>query len=347
MSTLRTQALQHPSAAVAAITLLNTGTADAILSSLNSGPLAGFRNAIINGNFDIWQRATSHSTAGYGSADRWSNTRVGSSCTISRQAFTAGQADVPGNPRWFCRAAVTSAAGASNYAVLSQAIEDVRTFSNQTVTVSFWAKADAARPIAIELVQMFGTSGSAMVTSIGASKVTLSTTWQRLSLTVAVPSISDKTIGTADDCLSLNIWFDAGSSFNSRTSSLGQQSGTFDISRVQVEPGTTATPLEARPLAAELALCKRYGQWVPFNMLFYAAIAGAYLETSILWPEMRKAPVAAALVADPNTAQAAFNNAQNIISRITPYGGSCILQSSVGGTSSYVTGYRSWLDAEI
>lgn len=26
------------------------------VASINSGPLAGFRNAIINGNFDIWQR---------------------------------------------------------------------------------------------------------------------------------------------------------------------------------------------------------------------------------------------------------------------------------------------------
>jgi hypothetical protein len=62
---------------------------------------------------------------------------------------------------------------------------------------------------------------------------------------------------------------------------------------------------------------------------------------------MRKVPIAGALVADPNTAQAAFNNAGNTIGRLTPYGGSCILQCSVGSTSSYVTGYRSWLDAEL
>lgn len=116
---------------------------------------------------------------------------------------------------------------------------------------------------------------------------------------------------------------------------------------MQIEPGPVATPFERRPLATELSLCKRYGQWVPFNMLFYASVAGEYLETSLSWPEMRKAPNAAVLTADPNITQANANNASNSIGRLTPYGGSCILQATAGSTSAYVTGYRSWLDAEI
>ena len=350
MSNLRTAAVQHPSATSAAITLNNTGSADVVAATINSGPLAGFRNVVINGNFDHWQKATSHSTTGYGSADRWVNAISGSASTMSRQSFTLGQTDVPGNPRYFCRAAVASSAGAGNYAILMHRIEDVRTFSGQTVTVSFCAKADASRSIAIEFVQSFGTGGggSADVSAIGSTKFSVGTAWQKITLTVTIPSITGKTLGAAgDDHLGLCIWLDGGSSWNSRNGALGQQSGTFDIAMVQIEPGSFATPFEQRPRATELALCKRYGQWVPFNMQFYAAIAGAYLETSLSWPEMRKAPVAGALVADPNTTQAAFNNTQNVIGRITPYGGSCILQASVGSNSSYVTGYRSWLDAEL
>jgi hypothetical protein len=56
----------------------------------------------------------------------------------------------------------------------------------------------------------------------------------------------------------LNIWLDAGSAFNARTNSLGQQSGTFDIAQVQVEPGPVDTPFERRPIGTELALCQRY-----------------------------------------------------------------------------------------
>jgi hypothetical protein len=327
-----------------------TFTGSPQLPNINGGPLAGFRNAIINGNFDVWQQATSHSAAGYGSADRWSNSRTGTSCTISRQAFAIGQTDVPNNPTYFCRAAVTSTAGASNFCALAQSVEGARTLSGQTVTLSFWAKADATRSIAVELTQYFGTGGSpsAEVTALGVSKVVLTTAWQKVSVTATLPSISGKTLGTdSNDKLAVNIWFDAGSSYNSRTGSLGQQSGTFDIAQVQLEVGSVATPFERRPLATEINLCKRYGQWVSFNMLFYATVAGQISEAPISWHEMRKTPVAGALAADPNTSQSAFNNSQNYIARMTPYGGSNLLQCTSAPNNVYVIGYRSWLDAEL
>lgn len=341
-----------PGAMVSDSTITGTDVQDGTILNadlaFDGGALSGFRNAIINGNFDVWQRGTSHSTAGYGSVDRWSNARLGSSSTISRQAFTLGQTDVPNNPTFFARAVVASSAGAANYAGLSQAIEGVGSFAGRTVTVSFWAKADATRSIAVELSQFFGTGGSpsAQVTGLGATKVSIGTTWQKVTVTTTLPSVSGKTLGADGDALFLLIWFDAGSNFNARTQTLGQQSGTFDIAQVQIEAGPAATPFERRPLAAELALCKRYGQWVPFSMLFYAPVTSAILETTVTWPEMRKTPTVGALVADPNTGQAAVNNAGNTISRATPYGGSAQLIAGVAG-NAYTVGYRSWLDAEL
>ena len=73
-----------------------------------TGSAMMFRNKLINGNFEIWQRATSQTSAGYGSADRWDNTHIGSTKTASRQSFTNGQTDVPGNPKYFHRTVVTS-----------------------------------------------------------------------------------------------------------------------------------------------------------------------------------------------------------------------------------------------
>jgi hypothetical protein len=72
-------------------------------------------------------------------------------------------------------------------------------------------------------------------------------------------SISGKTIGSNNDSgLTLIAWFDVGSDFNARTDTLGQQSGTFDIAQVQVEPGAVATAFERRPIGMELSLCQRY-----------------------------------------------------------------------------------------
>ena len=232
---------------------------DVQANSYNGGPLAGLRNRIINGNFDIWQRGTSFTASEYG-ADRWFHGRVGTTHTATRQAFTLGQTAVPGEPTYFCRTVVSSVAGAGNYAVLLQPIEDVRTFAGQQVTLSFWAKADATKNIAINMVQIFGTGGSPSAdVGISGTKVSIGTTFQKVTVTATLPSISGKTLGTDNNNrLVVYIWFDAGSTWNGNTDSLGQQSGTFDIAQVQIEPGPVATPFEQRSIGTELALCQRY-----------------------------------------------------------------------------------------
>ena len=232
-----------------------------LAGAIDAGPLAGFRNAIINGNFDIWQRGTSGTTSYV--ADRWAGGATGSTIAQSRQAFSLGQTDVPNEPTYFHRTVVTSSAGASNFSILSQLVEDVRTFAAQTVTLSFWAKADASKNMAVEFQQVFGTGGSpsTAVSSLGVTTCALTTSWKKFSVVLTLPSISGKTLGSDNNSnLRLNFWFDAGSSFNSRTSSLGQQSGTFDLAQVQLEAGPVATPFERRPFGAELQLCKRYAQ---------------------------------------------------------------------------------------
>jgi hypothetical protein len=267
-----------------------------------SEPVA-FRNKIINGNFDIWQRGTSQTSSGYGSDDRWVNDNFGSTKTTSRQAFTLGQTDVLGNPQYFSRTVVTSVAGASNYVFKSQRIEGVRTFSGQTVTLSFWAKADASKNMAIEFNQVFGTGGSpsASVTGIGVTTCNLTTAWKKFTVTTTLPSIAGKTLGANnDDCLYLLFWFDAGSSFNSRTNSLGQQSGTFDIAQVQIEAGSVATPFEQRPIGTELQLCQRYYQvhasgWVP---LIPSGSGGANVNGGILLPVQLRTAVTTTFTGD-------------------------------------------------
>jgi hypothetical protein len=241
-----------------------------LVSYMGSGdsvsPIITGRNKVINPNFDIWQRGTSLAANGSSInrylADRWISYGAGSTIQPQRQAFMVGQIDVPNEPQYFHRFVVGSISGSANCAVMNQLIEGVRTLSGKTVTLSFWAKAlNDSKPISVEFTQIFGFGGSpsATVTGIGVTKINLTATWQKFIITTSIPSISGKTIGANNnDCLQMSFWFDAGSNFNTRTASLGQQSGTFDIAQVQLEEGSIATNFEYQPRQQELALCQRY-----------------------------------------------------------------------------------------
>lgn len=223
-------------------------------------PVISFKNKIINGNFDVWQRGVSFGNNVY-TADRFATGNVGSSTVATQQLFTIGQTLVPFNPKYFLRNVITSVAGAGNISYISQKIESVYTFAGQTITLSFWAKSDASRPMAFEFEQQMGTGGSPSgpVNGFAVGKVNLTTTWQKFTFTATMPSISGKVLGTNNnDNLNLNFYFDAGANFNPRTNSLGQQSGTFDIAQIQVEAGAVATDFEQRPYAMEYVLCLRY-----------------------------------------------------------------------------------------
>lgn len=233
-----------------------------------STPTIGFRNAIINGAFDFWEHclsraAPARSSTGY-AADRWKLIQIGNTAfTTSRQAFAPGQTDVPGQPTYYHRTVVTAGSGATTGFLMKQAIEGVRTFSGQSITVSFYAKADASKNMALDLSQQMGTGGtpSSNINAIGAQQFALTTSWQRFTATVAIPSLAGKTLGTDNnDRLELCFWYDAGSTFADRSANLGNQSGTFDIACVQVEAGSTASEYEVRPKGVERGLCDRYAQ---------------------------------------------------------------------------------------
>jgi hypothetical protein len=219
------------------------------------------KNKMLNADFYINQRGFTSSTATGGFVfDRWQQNNVDGTVTFSAETFTPGAAPVAGYEAANYPRIVTTGQTATNaLAILTQKMEDVRTFAGQTITVSFWAQAGSGTPsIAIELDQQFGSGGSTRVTTFVA-KTAITTSWVRYSATVAVPSISGKTIGTSS-FLSLGLWVSAGTDFNARTSSLGIQSNTFNIWGVQVEAGSVATAFQTATgtIQGELAACQRY-----------------------------------------------------------------------------------------
>lgn len=253
------------------------------LANIGAGVLSGFRDKIINGNFDVWQHGVSQTSHGYGSDDLWQNNHIGSTKTHSRQSFELGQTAVPGNPKYYSRTAVVSVAGASNWVSKVQKIEGVETLAGQKATLTFYARANhAGDKLSVEFVQIFGTGGSpsASVTGLGVKKVTLGTEFQRYDAIVDLPSISGKTLGSnGNDRLEVIFWFDAGSDFDARTGGIGRQSGTFDIACVSLVKGDASKdsyPFSARHIAQETALCERYSLVIDHTDGASAPIAFGY-----------------------------------------------------------------------
>ena len=164
------------------------GVGDDLNDVYNFSGYAAGKNKIINGDFGIWQRGTSFTlsagTRTY-TADRFSDIFVGGSptVTISQQSFTAGTAPVAGyESSFFHRFALSGTATSNTANQTRQAIEDVRTFAGQTVTFSFWAKADSARTVNVYFGQIFGSGGSADVYTTSVP-VSLTTSWARYTST--------------------------------------------------------------------------------------------------------------------------------------------------------------------
>jgi len=206
------------------------------------------KNRIINGNFGVWQRGTSFANPAIFTyfADRFYSVsnNSGGTVTLSRQAFTGTDIPIAGAQYYF-RTVGASPTGAS-FNVFGQKIENVQTFAGQTVTLSFYAKADSARNVTPQYEQTFGSGGSSAVSGVG-SAITLTTSWARYSQTFNIPSISGKTIGT-NSVLQFE--------FVQPTN----VSHTIEYYGIQIEAGSVATAFQTATgtIQGELAACQRY-----------------------------------------------------------------------------------------
>jgi hypothetical protein len=230
----------------------------------NSGYGQAGKNKIINGDFSVNQRSFTSTTSVVYIYDRYFTNGADGTVTFSAQTFTLGSAPIAGyEGKNYLRCVTSGQTLTTARANVAQRIESVRTFAGQTVTVSFWAKANTGTPeIGLQFQQSFGTGGSPSTAVNVASKVTISTSWARYSATLNVPSISGKTLGTNnDDCLQLQFWFSGGSSFSSLSGGIGIQNNTFEIWGVQAEYGSKMTPFQLAgggDPQSELAMCQRY-----------------------------------------------------------------------------------------
>jgi hypothetical protein len=219
-------------------------------------PFLAGKNKIINGDFGIWQRGTTFTSVASGNytADRFLFLNDGTgTATVSQVAFdyssspASDKLPISGyNGTYFIRNQCT-AAGTSTYMQIGTHIEDVKTLAGQTATLSFWAKSDSARTSLIYSEQNFGSGGTSSTYPAVGNAVT-TTSWQRFSFTITVPSITGKTIGTSS-------YF----AFNFRLGAISV-GANLDIWGVQLEAGSVATPFTTATgtLQGELAAAQRY-----------------------------------------------------------------------------------------
>jgi len=231
-------------------TMLTTASSTGISgSAISSGTVAeayggtgtstgyyGFKNRIINGAMEIWQRGTSFTSGGSATytADRFFGN--GSSGTISRST------DVPAGFIY----SFSNAASSTAYPGMAQRIEswNIADCASQAITVSFYVKQTSGTASALNInlayptaVDNYSSSTTIVETNVVA---TMPSSWTRYSYTYTLPA-------NVTNGLSVTLFVPSASI-----------TATFLITGIQVEKGSSVTSFDYRPYGTELDLCQRY-----------------------------------------------------------------------------------------
>ncbi|MFD0710647.1 phage tail protein [Paenibacillus sp. GCM10027626] len=234
------------------------------------------RQAIINGNFDIWQRGVrfilSEAMGAY-TADRFYFMAHADGGTLPAITHTREESSPVANSRYFYRLGWDgpgSNLGQNVYHSLNQHIENgIRYLSardkNTQVTVSFFARTNIPnKRIGVFLQQSYGTGGSPSApNTIRGQNFTLTSNWVRYSVTFNQGPYDGKIFGSnGDDRLRIALQVAWGTSNAADVGATTQEGfggpGQVDIIQVQVSAGEAALPFQPRTFAEELAMCQRY-----------------------------------------------------------------------------------------
>ena len=255
------------------------GSGGITADSLNIGQIGGRRNLIINGAMQVAQRGTTGTSTGYDSVDRF---EWGASGMDQLGGQSDQSTDAPTGFSNSYKITVTTAEttlDADERLYIQQKIEAHNlqqlcygTSDAKTTVLSFWVKSSQTGIGSIWFYQ-----GDATRAYTGNYTINSADTWEYKTVTISgdtsgtinndngpgltirfhLAAGSDLTGGTADE------W----AAFSSTNQAAGQTlnlaetlNATWQITGVQLEVGSVATPFEHRSYGEELALCQRYYQ---------------------------------------------------------------------------------------
>jgi hypothetical protein len=256
---------------------------------VEGGGGSSFKNLLINGDMQIWQRGTAATaaTSAYVGVDRWKILENSEGAITAEQSAlsTADKATTGCRNALLikCTTADTSIAS-SQYSYISQALEGQflshlawGTTSAKTLTLSFWVKAYVAATYTIFIKKYDNTDYYIPIEYA----VNSSNTWEKKTIVISPTSGSTSLITGAngafdqDNGIALLLGFGLtwGSTYHgtsgtwatgahfstsNQTNFLSSTDNTFYITGVQLEVGDQATDLEQVPFDIQLHRCQRY-----------------------------------------------------------------------------------------
>jgi len=253
---------------------------------LTNSQIGGRRNMVINGGMTIDQR-NSGSSVNLANAKVFAVDRFywieNSSETPTSQQVT----DAPNGFTHSVKITNTSTTTTPSYTQLVHRIEGNNAsqlyFGNSTaesVTLSFYVKSSLTGQFSASLRNADSDRSNVSTYTINSAN-----TWERKTITFVGDTTgtwaTDTSVGLnlifrLDDTggtSSLNQWTATGNAFASGSVRfMGNASATWQITGVQLEVGSQATPFEHRSYGEELALCQRYYQIIPKYTFFIGAV---------------------------------------------------------------------------
>ena len=256
-------------------------------ANINGTQIGGRRNIIINGAMNIAQRGTSSTSEGY-VVDRMNTLFNGTdeAPTTSQQSISSS--DTGPYELGFTKylriqnGNQTSGGGAADYILFRQSLEAQNIVNSgwrsqsatSFITLSFWVKSSVAQTFYGNIMSVDGTQRN-----FPFSFTLSANTWTKVIKTI--PGNTSPTVDIDNDNgtgMNIDIWPYAGANYTDSgvtldtwaTFSSGDRfpvntatwyttnDATFDVTGMQLEVGSQATPFEFRSFGEELALCRRY-----------------------------------------------------------------------------------------
>ena len=365
-------------AKIAADAVTNPKIADDAVQTENFASTVnlGRRNIIINGAMQVAQRATSvtfNSTGGgYQTVDRFR-------FAGNRDQYVATLSQASDSPSGFghsFKVATTTqetSLDASNQLNIQHRLEgqDLQQLKKGTsdaekLTLSFYVKSSIATTFSVNLVDQDNTRTIASTYTINSAD-----TWEFKTIT-----FEGDTTGTLDNdnarSLDLKFWLDGGTTYTSGTlatsweSSIGANTisattgfmttanSTWQITGIQLEVGSTATPFEHRSFGEELALCQRYFFQVNGTGTEYATMSSGQMYQTTTYLGFFKTPVpmrtrpSFSLNNSLSTTNFSVVTGGNVraISSLTPTGDNQYLRINASTTTSGTQGHGGYIQLQ-